>query len=82
MGFTVFYEPTALLLWVAVYITAALCFVYKRGKYVMAFFCGLLTVTAVIITLVFGATLTEIGTELALLTVLCLIAARVTANDV
>lgn len=74
MDFAAITNPIPFTLWLCAYFLCALCFYIKRGAFVVAFGAGCFTVAAVIVTLVYGATLAETGTELLILVLICLIA--------
>lgn len=74
MNFVAITNQISFTLWIAVYILCVLCFVVKRSKFVVALGCGVLTVVTIVITLFCGATLVEIGIELLILVLICIIA--------
>lgn len=74
MDFAVTTNLIAFVLWAAVYFISLLCFIIKRNRLIVALFCGIMTVTAIIYTLVLGANMLEIGFELAVLLFICLVA--------
>lgn len=66
-------NPIALTLWAIAYLLCVSCFLIKRKTFIFALSSGIMTITAIIVTLILGGTLLEIGSELLLLVLLCLI---------
>lgn len=74
MEFVITSHPIAAVLWACVYALCLLCALLRNGALVAALGCGAMTVAAVAVTLVCGASLDEVALYLVIFVVLCLTA--------
>ena len=65
-------NPIALTMWAIAYLLCASRFFIKRNTFLFALSSGVMTIVAIVVTLVLGGTLLEIGSELLILALLCL----------